>query len=149
MNLILTFVYVLSGNIGLLFTTYTSSLPIWPPSGPALAMVLDKNSKQIDRLSRLVYDILDISRIRTGKLSLKKEPCDLSSMLMDVIATSREQFEISGSGGPIIEHIEKAVGDWDQLFLSICTFSPRHQFGQFKLREADLPHFPGWAMERP
>lgn len=77
--------------------------------------MLDRNSKQIDRLTRLVDDMLDISRIRTGKLSLRKEPCDLSSMLMDVIGRTREQFEISGSGQPKIEHIEKAIGEWDPL----------------------------------
>lgn len=77
--------------------------------------MLDRNSKQIDRLTRLVDDMLDISRIRTGKLSLRKEPCDLGSMLMDVIGRTREQFEISGSGQPRIEHIEKAIGEWDPL----------------------------------
>lgn len=99
-----------------------------------ISHLLDRNSRQIDRLTRLVDDMLDISRIRTGKLSLRKEPCDLGSMLMDVIGRTREQFESSGSGQPKIEHIEKAIGEWDplridQVMINIITNAIRYGQG--------------------
>lgn len=96
---------------------------------------LEKNSKQLDRLTRLVDDMLDISRIRTGKLSLKKEPCELSSMLRDILGRTREQFEACGSGQPKIEHIENAVGEWDplrieQVMTNIITNAIRYGQGK-------------------
>jgi PAS domain S-box-containing protein len=97
--------------------------------------LLHRNSSQIDRLTRLVDDMLDISRIRTGKLSIKKESCDLNSMLMDILGRTREQFEASGSGQPIIEHSEMALGEWDpmridQVILNIITNAIRYGLGK-------------------
>lgn len=96
---------------------------------------LDKNGKQIDRLTRLVDDMLDISRIRTGKLTLKKEPCEISGMLRDILGRTREQFESSGSGQPTIEHIENAFGEWDplrieQVLTNIITNAIRYGQGK-------------------
>lgn len=100
-----------------------------------ISHLLERNSRQIDRLTRLVDDMLDISRIRTGKLSLRKEPCDLGAMLMDVLGRTREQFEASGSGQPKIDHIEKAIGEWDplridQVMLNIITNAIRYGQGK-------------------
>lgn len=97
--------------------------------------LLEKNGKQIDRLTRLVDDMLDISRIRTGKLSIKKEPCELSSMLKDILGRIHEQFEASGSGEPIIDHIETASGEWDplrieQVMTNIITNAIRYGRGK-------------------
>lgn len=77
--------------------------------------LLDKNSRQIDRLTRLVDDMMDISRIRTGKLALKKETFELSLLVKDILARTREQFLASGSGEPIIESLENVTGVWDLL----------------------------------
>lgn len=100
-----------------------------------ISHLLDRNSRQIERLTRLVDDMLDISRIRTGKLSIRKEPCDLGAMLLDVIGRTREQFEASGSGQPKIEHIEKAIGEWDplridQVMINIITNAIRYGQGK-------------------
>ena len=97
--------------------------------------LLEKNSRQIDRLTRLVDDMLDISRIRTGKLSLKKEYCELSSILRDILARTREQFENCGSGQPRIEHFDQAAGDWDplrieQVLTNIITNAIRYGQGR-------------------
>lgn len=96
---------------------------------------LEKNSKQLDRLTRLVDDMLDISRIRTGKLTLKKEPCEISGMLRDILGRTREQFEACGSGQPTIEHIETAYGEWDplrieQVLTNIITNAIRYGQGK-------------------
>ncbi|MFP5386926.1 MAG: ATP-binding protein [Bacteriovoracia bacterium] len=77
--------------------------------------LLDKNIRQLDRLTRLVDDMLDISRIRTGKLSLKKEQCDLTAVLNEILNRMKEQFETSGSGQPVIECMDHASGEWDSL----------------------------------
>lgn len=97
--------------------------------------LLDKNSIQVDRLTRLVDDMLDISRIRTGKFTIKKEFCELGPLLKDIMNRMKEQFESSGSGLPHIEHMDAAVGEWDylrmeQVFTNIITNSIRYGQGR-------------------
>lgn len=97
--------------------------------------LLDKNTRHIERLTRLVDDMLDISRLRTGKLTLKKEPCELQSILLDIVGRNREQFELSGSGQPVIEQLEKAQGEWDplrieQVLTNIITNAIRYGQGK-------------------
>lgn len=80
-----------------------------------VSQLLYKNSSQLQRLNRLVEDMLDISRIRTGKLSLKKERCEISTILKDILSRSREQFLACGSGEPIVTMEGEAYGHWDNL----------------------------------
>ncbi len=76
---------------------------------------VERSGRQVDRLTRLVDDMLDISRIRTGKLTLKKEHCDLTQMLQEIIARNREQLTICGSGEPEFHKVEDVFGMWDPL----------------------------------
>lgn len=48
--------------------------------------------KQLDRLSRLVEDMLDISRIRTGRLALQMKRSDLSEICREVLARFNDQL---------------------------------------------------------
>lgn len=96
---------------------------------------IEKNCVQVDRLTRLVDDMLDISRIRTGKFSIKKEKCELSKLLQDIINRYKEQFEASGSGLPVIEGFEAVYGEWDslridQVFTNIITNAIRYGQGR-------------------
>ncbi|MEO5617902.1 MAG: response regulator [Candidatus Eisenbacteria bacterium] len=45
--------------------------------------------RQVDQLSRLVDDLLDVSRISRGKISLQKEPVELAAIVERAIETSR------------------------------------------------------------
>lgn len=76
---------------------------------------IEKNASHIDRLTRLVDDMLDISRIRTGKLTIKKESCELSSMLQDILLRLSDQFDSCAGGHPEVEHLEEVYGEWDPL----------------------------------
>lgn len=113
-----------------------------------VATLLEKNSRQIDRLTRLVDDMLDISRIRTGKLTVKKELCELSTILNDVLLRTKEQFLTSGSGEPIIEQLDKITGEWDvlrleQVFLNIITNAIR--YGQGRPITISIKNYPEHA----
>jgi PAS domain S-box-containing protein len=96
---------------------------------------LERNGRQLDRLTRLVDDMLDISRIRTGKLTLKKERCELRHILKDIIARHREQFLASGSGDPVVEELAEVEGLWDplrieQVLTNIITNAVRYGQGK-------------------
>lgn len=49
--------------------------------------------RQVAQLTRLVDDLLDVSRIATGKIELRKEPTSLVSILSSAIETSRPHIE--------------------------------------------------------
>lgn len=80
-----------------------------------LIQLLTRNNRQTERLSRLVEDMLDVSRIRTGKLTLKRELCELSQLLTDLIARNRDSFTASGSGEPEVQIEGRAFGNWDPV----------------------------------
>ena len=49
--------------------------------------------RQVAQLTRLVDDLLDVSRITTGKIELKRKPTDLVSVLRSAVETSRPHIE--------------------------------------------------------
>jgi signal transduction histidine kinase len=59
---------------------------------PALAGVLASSERQIFRLSRLVDDLLDMTRARVGKLTIDRAPLDLSSIVRETTETFRDQL---------------------------------------------------------
>ncbi len=56
---------------------------------PESAYFLDKINTHTEKLSRLVNDLLDISRIETGKLKFKKSPFELCELLEEVVESMR------------------------------------------------------------
>ncbi len=44
-------------------------------------------NRQLDHMVRLIDDLLDVARISSGKLELKKEPCDLAVVVQTAIDT--------------------------------------------------------------
>jgi PAS domain S-box-containing protein len=54
--------------------------------------MLEASNRQIERLSHLIDDLLDISRISTGKLSLRVEEFDLKKLIDEVLARFSSQL---------------------------------------------------------
>jgi PAS domain S-box-containing protein len=52
--------------------------------------LLERTGDHMDRLSRLVVDLLDVSRIRAGKLQLRLAPCNLAQVVRDVVEEQRQ-----------------------------------------------------------
>ena len=61
-------------------------------AGRARAMM----ERQIQQMSRLIEDLLDLSRISRGKIELREERVDLAIAIRNAIETSRSQIEHSG-----------------------------------------------------
>jgi signal transduction histidine kinase len=77
--------------------------------------IAHQTNELVSRLSRLIDDMLDVSRIRTGKLRLDKSPCNLSDVIREVTFRMSYLFEAAGMKLPsIIEH-QKVTGNWDRF----------------------------------
>lgn len=79
--------------------------------------LVDQTDQQVSRLVRLVDDMLDISRIRTGKLSFHKEKVDVSQLLSEVLERLRPQFANTPGGCPEVVLSESAYIMGDKLRL--------------------------------
>jgi PAS domain S-box-containing protein len=66
------------------------------PSPEKIARVLDVSAKQVDRLTSLVEDLLDVSQIREGKLAYRFEETDLSTLVTEVAGRYAEQIRHAG-----------------------------------------------------
>jgi PAS domain S-box-containing protein len=76
--------------------------PVWnglsiiqraPADSQRVLQVAEMIERQVGQLARLVDDLLDLSRIGTGKIELKKERTDLAGILRSAIETSRPHIE--------------------------------------------------------
>jgi signal transduction histidine kinase/DNA-binding response OmpR family regulator len=84
--------------------------------GPLREALLDRVAscaRQVDRMTRFVTNLLDVTRLRSNRLDLQLEPFDLRDLVLDV--TARFQEEIARWD----RHIELSapqplVGRWDR-----------------------------------
>lgn len=80
----------------------------------ALKKMFETDARQIERLARLIDDMLDISRISSGKLTLRPETFDLCTLVQDVLERYSSQIEDYGSGIKLSCQ-EQVVGTWDRF----------------------------------
>lgn len=57
---------------------------------------LEALGRQVEHMSQLVNDLLDVSRIISGRLRLQPEPLDLARLVEDVVQDRRIQFADAG-----------------------------------------------------
>jgi PAS domain S-box-containing protein len=73
-------------------------------------------ARQVDRLARLIDDLLDVSRISAGRLRIEPQRVELSELVGEVVARFSEVAERSGS--PLRVRAERPVeGHWDPVRL--------------------------------
>ena len=79
-----------------------------------LAAMCDADEKQLIRITRLVDDMLDISRISSGKLSMTLERLDLCDLVRELIERYSELF-LEADCTIDSEFCESALGYWDHF----------------------------------
>lgn len=82
----------------------------------ALTQRLERAVRQVRRLGKLVNELLDISRITSGRLRLEREPVDFTSVVRDVVGRLDDELQRSGSVMQT-QLTEAVVGCWDRLRL--------------------------------
>ena len=63
------------------------------PPPAKLAKVLDLSNQQVNRLTTLIEDLLDVSRIGAGKLTYHFEPTNISDLLKEVLERLSEDIK--------------------------------------------------------
>ncbi|MGE4405028.1 hybrid sensor histidine kinase/response regulator [Pseudomonas sp.] len=96
--------------------------------------MVDKDERQIQSLIRLIDDMLDVSRIRTGKLSIRPSRVDLAQLVGSVVESFAAQMEAKGCQLQL-EKREPILGVWDefrieQVLANLLTNAMRYGAGQ-------------------
>jgi PAS domain S-box-containing protein len=81
-----------------------------------LGQKVENASTQTGRLQRLVDDLLDVSRIRAGRIPLQPEPVDLEALSRQVIERMEDQLEEAGCRVTVAADAP-TTGSWDRLRL--------------------------------
>ena len=119
-----------------------SSTQTWGPE--KIHRVLETTARQITRLTRLVDDMLDISRIATGNLAMNLERVSLSSLVKDT--AERLLPELAAVGSELKLDLEPDIqGEWDpyrleQVLTNLLTNALRYAPGapiHIRLREQE------------
>ena len=74
---------------------------------------LERMDRQVDRLTHLLGDLLDVVRMSAGRLELSCEPVDLSEVMRDVVGRHGEQARRAGCDLALVAPAP-VVGDWDR-----------------------------------
>jgi signal transduction histidine kinase len=70
--------------------------------------------RQVDRLTILINNLLDVARITAGRLTLSRERVDLGDLVRGVLARAQDAIQRSGSE-VALEIPVPVVGSWDRL----------------------------------
>jgi signal transduction histidine kinase len=96
---------------------------------------LDYTVRQIDRLNKLVDDMLDVSRIGSGKLIIQRKTISLTDLIKELIERFEPQFEAVGC--TLEANVDPGItGNWDSykieqvinnLFSNAIRYSPQEK----------------------
>jgi len=118
-------------------------------SAENLSRMFERDQRQVRSLTRLIDDMLDVSQIQHGKLSIRRGRCDLAALLRRVVA------EVQGQRSDVPITLEAdgvdVVGEWDefrleQVVVNLLTNALR--YGEGKPIRVVLDQLPGAAAIR-
>jgi signal transduction histidine kinase len=108
---------------------------------------IETGRRQIQRLNELVVDLLDVSRIEAGRMSLDLEIVNLSELVQEVCSRFRD--EAARCGSLLRLQVEASVtGRWDRLRLEQVLMNLLDnglKYGPGKAVEVSLSLVPGGA----
>ncbi|MBD0679975.1 MULTISPECIES: hybrid sensor histidine kinase/response regulator [Pseudomonas] len=76
--------------------------------------MVDRDERQIKSLIRLIEDMLDVSRIRTGKLSIRPTHFDLAALVRSLLHNFAPQIEAAETSVSL-DAEQSVMGDWDEF----------------------------------
>lgn len=103
-------------------------------SAEQMEAMVRRDERQIKAMIRLIDDMLDVSRMRSGKLSIRPCQVELMSLLERVVSDLSLQAASTGSSLTLVPH-EEVCGCWDefrieQVIVNLLTNAFRYGGGQ-------------------
>jgi PAS domain S-box-containing protein len=90
--------------------------PTAVPSPADIKRKLELAARQVDRLARLITELLDVTRITGGRLKLEREEANLVEIAHDVI--ERFGADAAKAGSHVtLDAPEPVIGSWDRMRL--------------------------------
>jgi signal transduction histidine kinase len=74
---------------------------------------MERLENQVERFEALVSELLDVSRIQSGRLDLRFEPCDLAEIAGEVVNRFEHSLERTSHHRLLLDASEPVVGQWD------------------------------------
>ena len=104
---------------GLILETQLRKLHLAKDNAAAFTMeklraMVDRDERQIQSLIRLIEDMLDVSRIRTGKLSIRTSAFDLAELVSNLLESFSAQIAAAESSVTFRAE-EPVIGVWDEF----------------------------------
>jgi PAS domain S-box-containing protein len=101
------------------------------PADPELRWSRDVIDRQVAHLTRLIDDLLDVSRITRNRLELRKEPVELAEVVKGAVETSRPLIEECGHELTLTLPSEPVYVDADlvrlaQVFMNLLTNAAKY-----------------------
>jgi PAS domain S-box-containing protein len=106
--------------------------------------------RQVERLSALVDDLIDVGRLATGGVELSRAPVELGEVVGEVLSRAREAIRRSGSAISLRADA-RVVGSWDRRRLATVVanlLANAVKFGAGKPIELTLEAIAGRAILR-
>lgn len=104
---------------GLILETQLRKLHLAKGNSAAFSMdkmqaMVERDERQIQSLIRLIEDMLDVSRIRTGKLSIRTSAFDLAELVGNLLESFSAQIAAAESSVTFTAE-EPVIGVWDEF----------------------------------
>ena len=98
---------------------------------PELQWATEIIDRQIEQMTRLVDDLLDVSRITRGKIELRKEPVELATILKSAVEATRPlidkwEHELTVAMPPYPIRLEADVTRLTQVFLNLLNNAAKY-----------------------
>ncbi|MCE4556928.1 hybrid sensor histidine kinase/response regulator [Roseateles cellulosilyticus] len=109
-----------------------------------LQAMVDKDTRQVRSMTRLIEDLLDIARLQHGRLSIRPQPTNLGDLAQRVVADFESQFQQGDR--PVLLTLKAQpdiVGEWDdsrvaQVLVNLLSNALRYGEGKPVEVEAGL-----------
>jgi PAS domain S-box-containing protein len=110
--------------------------------------LVEQTDKQTLRLTRLVDDMLDISRVRSGRLKIEAEPFDFCEMVREVVERMKPQLVEAHGSATLVSTCGCVSGSWDrtrleQVLTNLLTNAMRYGSGkpvEIRVARPDADH---------
>jgi signal transduction histidine kinase/DNA-binding response OmpR family regulator len=100
-------------------------------SEAARARALDAAGRQVRHLARLVDDLVDVSRIRSGKIELRRERVDLARVVQDAVTAVERLLREQGQELVVELPDERVVLDCDPVRLTQAVENLLHNSAKY------------------